>query len=77
MLLLIIFTAGQIPQILALASNASAILQSPAAIIQIVQLLSALSLSLFLAWAVFGFMGGVEKMIRYRAIGKFLYTYDK
>lgn len=73
-LLLIIFTAGQIPQILAIATNAGAILQSPAAFIQIIQLISALSLSIFLAWAVFGFMGGIEKMIRYRAIGKFIAT---
>lgn len=75
MIMILFFAAGQLPQIIMIVNNISYITTNPSIIIQLIQLVSSLSFCGLLCYIAFAFMNGIEKIIRYRALGKFINIY--
>lgn len=67
-----LFATGQVPQIINLIANAQYVMTSANAILAAVQIVSSLTFCLVLCYAGYSFMTGIEKIIRYRAIGIYI-----
>ena len=71
-LIVCIFAAGQIGAIFNLATNIQYILSSAQTLFYAIQLISSLAFCATLCYCGIGFIAGIEKVIRYRAIGHYV-----
>lgn len=72
LLMFCIFAAGQIGAVFNLVSNYQYLLSSTQTLFYAFQLLSSIALCLAVCYVGVGFIAGVEKVIRYRAIGHYI-----
>lgn len=67
-----IFASGQMNVLATLAANYQQIFINPAMMLSAMQLLASTVSVAGITYAIFGFTGGIEKTLRYRALGHYL-----
>lgn len=71
-IIFMIFLAGQINALVQIINGIQYILTSPQTFIYLVSLISSFAAWGITSFAIFSFLGGIEKVIRYRAVGYYL-----